>query len=72
MSIIKEIKVKDLKEYDFFKLHKNKRTFNVFKKLVKLGDDVPEIFKGKSLIVLMNCKQITVNEDDVCYLKTNI
>jgi hypothetical protein len=71
MSKSKEIKIKDLKEDDFFKLQKTQRIFRVFKKLIKLGDDVPAQFKGKSLIILNNCKQITVNEDDVCYLKTD-
>jgi hypothetical protein len=71
MSALKEIQVKDLKEYDFFKLHKNKRTFHVFKKLVKLGNNVPAEFKGKSLIILNNCKQISIDENDVCYLKNN-
>lgn len=71
MSSTKEIKIKDLKEYDFFKLLKSQRKFRVFKKLVKLGDNVPSEFKGKSLLILTNCKQITVNENDTCFIKTN-
>lgn len=72
MSSIEEIKIKDLKEFDFFKLSKSQRRYRVFKKLVKLGNDVPEQFKGKSLLILNNCKQITVNENDTCFIKTDI
>jgi len=68
--VLKEIAINKLKENDEFKLSLSKIKFHVFKKIVHLGDNVPSLYKGKSLIIRKDCRQIVVNQNENCYLKT--
>lgn len=71
MESLKEIPISELKENDEFKLSKTRRKFHVFQKLISLGDNVPSIYKGKSLIIKQKCRQLVVNPNDTCFLKTS-
>jgi hypothetical protein len=70
MESLKKVSISKLKENDQFKLFETRIKFHVFEKIIHLGENVPPIYKGKSLIIRKNGRRLLVNANNSCYVKT--